>query len=79
MFRLNIPCFNFSLLKFAICGADMENLCPPAPQQPLMYWKVITTPPFGLLHLRLKESKAFRQTMRQLRIPAAQGALSRGA
>lgn len=57
----------------------MENLWPPASQQPLMCWKIIATPPFGLLHLRLRESKSFRQAMRQLRIHVAQGALSRGA
>lgn len=79
MFRLNIPCFNFILLKPALCGADMKNLWPPASQQPLMYWEIITTPPFGLLQLRLRESKPFRQTIRQLRIYTAQETLSRGA
>lgn len=79
MFRLNIPCFNFILLKLALCGADMENLWPPASQRPLMYWKIITTPPFGLLQLKLRESKPFRQAMRQLRIHTAQEAPSRGA
>lgn len=44
-----------------------------------MYWKIITTPPFGLLQLRLRESKPFRQAIRQLRIHAAQETLSSGA
>lgn len=79
MFRLNNPYFNFILLKLELCGADMENLWPPAPQQPLMYWMIITMPPFGLLHLRLRESKSFRQAMRQLRVHTAQETLSRCA
>lgn len=79
MFRLNIPCFNLSLFKLALCGADMENLWPPASQQPLRYWKIITTSPFGPLHLRVRESRSFRQAMRKLRIHAAKEALSIGA
>lgn len=76
MFRLNIPCFNLSLLKLALCGVDVENLWPPASRQHLMYWKIITKCLFGILYLRLSKSKSFRLAMRQLRIHTAEEVLS---